>query len=150
MVSMYAMGSLLPLSNSSMGLRFSLRFIFCERSRLNTDAESVEDIVAASRRQVSMGISMFMSEYPESQKMKPPVSSVVSRTPTVESIIPCAMTGLMSRNLVSIPPVNRMMLRAIMPINWASSALSNSRPRPSVPKPMPTSRKSNKVGIPNR
>ena len=53
MVNMYAIGSLLPLSNSSIGRKFSFKFIFCERSKLKTEAESVEDMVAANNIQVS-------------------------------------------------------------------------------------------------
>ena len=50
-VSTYAMGSLLPDSNSSIGLRFSRRCILLPRSTENTDAESVEDMTAESRKQ---------------------------------------------------------------------------------------------------
>ena len=65
MVSMYAMGSLLPLSSSSMGRRLCLRFMRCERRRLNTDAESVDDMVAASRREVVSGREMLVLSHPE-------------------------------------------------------------------------------------
>ena len=42
------MGSLLPLSSSSSGRRFSFSRMRCERRMLNTEAESVDDMVAAS------------------------------------------------------------------------------------------------------
>ena len=51
MVSTYAIGSLLPDSNSSIGPRFCLRCIFLPLRTENTEAESVEDITAASRKQ---------------------------------------------------------------------------------------------------
>lgn len=43
-----------------------------------------------------------------------------------------------------------MMLNAIMPMNCASEALLNCNPSPSLPKSIPTTRKSKRVGIPNR
>ena len=55
MVSIYAIGSLLPLSNSNMGRRLCFRFIFCERRIANTEAESVDDIVAANNNEVVIG-----------------------------------------------------------------------------------------------
>ena len=48
MVSIYAIGSLLPLSSSSMGRKLFFRLMRCVRSVLNTEAESVDDMVAAS------------------------------------------------------------------------------------------------------
>ena len=47
----YAMGSLLPDSSSSIGLRFSLRCMRLPRNTEKTEAESVEDITADSRKQ---------------------------------------------------------------------------------------------------
>ena len=41
------MGSLLPLSNSRMGHSLCFSPMPCERSKLKTDAESVDDMVAA-------------------------------------------------------------------------------------------------------
>ena len=74
---------------------------------LNTVAESVDDIVAASRKQV---ISESWNENtPNSDiaKIKPPVQSVVNSTPTVESVNPGPSTGFISPSLVSTPPVKR-------------------------------------------
>ena len=51
-VSTYAIGSLLPDSSSSKGPRFCLRCFFLPLSTENTDAESVEDITAARRKQL--------------------------------------------------------------------------------------------------
>ena len=82
--------------------------------------------------------------------MKSPVRRVVTSTPTVESRMPWVSTGRISVNLVSIPPVKRMMLSAIMPMNCASVALWNWSPSPSLPKSMPTSRKRSSVGMPKR
>ena len=47
-VRMLAIGSLLPLSNSSSGRMFSLSFSPFDRNIENTEAESVDDITAAS------------------------------------------------------------------------------------------------------
>ena len=54
-VSMYAIGSLLPLSSSSMGRRLYFRFIFCDRKMAKTEAESVDDIVEASKSYTVIG-----------------------------------------------------------------------------------------------
>ncbi len=58
--------------------------------------------------------------------------------------------GFISVNLVSIPPENKIMLRATMPMNCASLALWNCNPNPSLPNSMPTTRKSNNAGTPKR
>ena len=47
------MGSLLPLSSSSMGRRLWRRLMRCVRRMLNTDAESVDDMVAANSNEPS-------------------------------------------------------------------------------------------------
>ena len=57
-VRIYAMGSLLPLSNSNIGLRFCRSPCFFERRIENTEAESVDDMVAASSRAATNDISM--------------------------------------------------------------------------------------------
>ena len=41
----------------------------------------------------------------------------VNNTPIVARVIPSAATGLISSVLVSIPPENNIILRAIIPIN---------------------------------
>ena len=82
--------------------------------------------------------------------MKSPVRVVVSNTPTVDSMMPGRATGRMSDSLVSMPPLKRMMLKAMVPMYWACVALSNWMPIPSVPNSMPATRNINKVGIPNR
>ena len=82
--------------------------------------------------------------------MNHPVNKVVSSTPTVERSIPCVKIGRISWNRVSIPPVNKIMLKAIIPMNWASFALLNWSPNPSLLKSIPTKRKSKRVGMPNR
>ena len=82
--------------------------------------------------------------------MNAPVSKVVRSTPNVDSTMPGLSTGRMSAYFVSMPPEKRMMLNAIIPMNWASDALWNCSPSPSLPNSMPTTRKSSKVGIPNR
>ena len=82
--------------------------------------------------------------------MKSPVKRAVSNTPTVDKTIPGPKIGLISLNFVSIPPEKRMILKATIPINWASLALWNWRPSPSLPNAIPTTRNSNKVGTPKR
>ena len=49
-VSIYAIGSLLPDSNSKSGRRFSFNARFFERKIEKTDAESVDDIVDANNK----------------------------------------------------------------------------------------------------
>ena len=57
--------------------------------------------------------------------MKEPVMKVVASTPNVANTIPGPATGLISATLVSIPPENRMMLNANMPMNWVIFGLLN-------------------------
>ena len=64
------------------------------------------------------------------------------------SIIPGSKTGLISENLVSIPPEKRMMLNAIIPINCVSSGELNDSI--SYPKNTPTPKKSSNAGVPSR
>lgn len=117
---------------------------------LNTEAESVEDIVAASRNEASTESSMFIPDSIARQKMNPPVRSVVIRSATVERRSPGMAIGFISVNFVSIPPVKRIMLNAIMPMNWALLGELNSRPNPSHPNSIPTRRKRRRVGTPKR
>ena len=116
-ISMYAIGSLLPLSNSRRGLRFSFNLIPFDLKIENTDAESVDDIIDASNidsaivrpgKPVNIVVIRYMSK---------PVKSVVKRTPSVESNIPGARTGRISLILVSNPPEKRIILKATFPIN---------------------------------
>ena len=88
MVSTYAIGSLLPLSNSSIGLRLFLRRRPFERKIENTDAESVEDIVAAINIAVRMPTDAEAHVFPSIQKIAKPVIKAVSTTPTVASTTP--------------------------------------------------------------
>jgi hypothetical protein len=116
---------------------------------LKTEAESVEDIVAASNSAVVRDIVSAELKLLPTQKINNPVNKVVRTTPSVESIIPWAIIGLISLYLVSIPPEKRIMLKAIIPMNWASLTLLNCRPRPSLPKSIPTIRKRSNAGNPN-
>ncbi len=150
MVSMYAIGSLLPLSSSRIGLRLFFRFTFLPLSRLNTAAESVEDIVAAISRQVTRGRAIGILSHPEIRYTNPPVRAVVNMTPIVDRASPGARTGFISLILVSRPPVNRMTHNATIPTNCACRTLSNCRPRPSLPNSIPTRRKSRRDGSPKR
>ena len=87
---------------------------------------------------------------PDSHQINNPVKRAVSKTPTVESTIPGPKMGLISLNFVSIPPENKMMLNATIPMNCASLASWNWSPSPSLPNSIPTTRNSNKVGTPKR
>ena len=48
----------------------------------NTDAESVDDMVAASSKEGMSAKCMLVHDMPESHQMNSPVNRVVSRTPT--------------------------------------------------------------------
>ena len=133
-----------------MGRSLFFRPIPCVRNKLNTDAESVDDIVAASNIDTMRESCMSIADHSESAYIKAPVSAVVIITPNVESNIPGPMIGFISLNLVSMPPENRMTLSAIIPMNWASAGLLKYRPRPSLPKAMPVKRNSKSVGMPKR
>ena len=149
-VSIYAIGSLLPLSSSRVLLRLYLRFMFWDLRILNTDAESVDDMVAANNMEVANGRYIFVNSNPEIKKINNPVMTAVKSTPTVDRAIPCQRMGLISLYWVSIPPEKRMMLKAIIPMNCAISTLKKwIMPRPLSPKAIPTIRKSSRDGIPN-
>ena len=93
-----------------------LRFIFCDRSIAKTEAESVDDMVAASNREVVSGKLMLVKLMPDIIQINSPVNKAVSSTPAVDRTTPALIMGLMSAILVSIPPENRMTLRATMPM----------------------------------
>ncbi len=86
-----------------------------------TEAESVDDITAAIRKQPSIELPRRPKYFPKSRWMNPPVSRQVRNTPSVESRIPCRKTGRISATEVEKPPVNRMMVMAKCPMNSASS-----------------------------
>ena len=90
-----------------------------------TEAESVDDIVEASRSDGINAKWMFVHGIPDSQKMKNPVRSAVRSTPAVDRTSPGAITGRIDDSLVDMPPEKRMIHRDIMPINCASSILLN-------------------------
>ena len=133
-----------------MGRRWLRRPTFWLPSMPKTEAESVDDIVAARSRDGMKAKCMFVQSMPESHQMNSPVSSAVRRTPMVESMSPGTMTGRIAESLVPMPPEKRMMQRAIMPMNWAECMLLNWMPTPSVPNAMPTSRKMSSSGSPKR
>ncbi len=116
----------------------------------NTEAESVDDMVEASRSEGSRAKCMFVHGMPESQKINMPESSAVSSTPAVASISPGAITGFMALMLVDMPPEKSMMHRAIMPTNCAVCISLKRMPRPSVPNSMPTIRNTSSKGSPVR
>ena len=144
------MGSLLPLSNSRIGFKPSLRCIFCERKSPKTLAESVEDIVAASSKAIGkLRCIGNEGESVPSQYRKPPKKSVVSKTPTVESIIPGPSIGRISCTFVSKPPEKRITARATVPTNCVRRVSLYSRPSPAEPKSIPVIRKTSSAGTPN-
>ena len=77
----------------------------------------MDDMVDASSREVISGKWIFVQPIPERYQMNKPVKRAVRNTPTVESTIPGDRMGRISLNLVSIPPENKMTLRATIPIN---------------------------------
>jgi len=74
--------------------------------------------------------------------------TAVMTTPAVASTIPGPITGRISENLVSIPPVKRMIQRAIIPTNWVASTEWNEMKL--MPNSIPTPRKKSKAGAPKR
>lgn len=62
----------------------------------NTDAESVEDIVAARSKDVIIGKLMLDQCMPEIHQMNTPVNNAVSNTPAVDRTIPGERIGRMS------------------------------------------------------
>ena len=95
---------MLPLSNSSIGRKLFFNIVPRERSIPNTDAESVDDVVEASRSAVVKPMPNEGTNAPESHHIKKPVNRAVSTTPPVANIIPGRIIGFISRNLVSNPP----------------------------------------------
>ena len=146
MVSTYAIGSFEPLSSSSRGRRFSFNPCFLLRRMEKTEAESVEDIVAASSS--AAGNDTASPTHGAMSVTKPATITAVMTTPAVASTIPGPITGRISDNLVSIPPVKRMMQSAIMPTNWVASTEWNEMKL--MPNSMPTPRKKSKAGAPKR
>lgn len=57
--------------------------------------------------------------HPKTNQIKTPAHKAVSNTPTVESRKPCNIIGFISENFVSIPPENRMIHKATVPMVWA-------------------------------
>ena len=111
-----------------------------------TDAESVEDIVEASSSASTNGISI-PSHGATSHTNEASMNSVMT-TPAVASTTPGPMMGFISENFVSIPPVKRMMHKAIIPTNWVISTERNEMKF--KPNSMPTPRNSNNAGAPKR
>lgn len=116
----------------------------------NTDAESVDDMVAASSSDGNRAKWMLVHDMPDSHHTNRPVISAVRSTPAVDRIRPGRMIGRMADSLVSMPPENRMMHSAIMPMNWAVCMSLNWMPMPSVPNPMPEMRNMSSNGRPIR
>jgi hypothetical protein len=116
----------------------------------NTEAESVDDIVAASRSDGRNAKWILAHSMPDSHRMNRPVMSAVSSTPAVERTRPGMITGLIEESLVPRPPEKSMIQSATMPMNCAVCMSLNWIPRPSVPKAMPTRRNINSNGSPKR
>jgi hypothetical protein len=69
----------------------------------------------------------------------------------IESEMPFQNTGLISSQLVSNPPENKIEFKATIPINCATDALSKwIPPIPSEPANIPTIRKKISAGTPKR
>ena len=67
---------------------------------------------------------------------------------TVASTTPGPMMGFISENFVSIPPVKRIIHKAIIPTNWVIS--TERYEMKFKPNNMPTPRNSNSAGAPKR
>ncbi len=116
----------------------------------NTEAESVDDIVAARSSEGMKAKWILVQLMPDSHQMNSPVMRAVSSTPTEESIKPGRITGRIAESLVPRPPENNMTLSATMPMNWAVCISLNCMPRPSVPNNIPTIRNMSSKGSPKR
>ena len=112
----------------------------------NTEAESVEDIVAASSSASGKEISSPIQG--ATSHTNPASTTAVITTPAVASTTPGPRMGRISWKEVSIPPVKRMMQSEIIPTNCVISTDRNEMK--SRPNSMPTPRKSNSAGAPNR
>ncbi len=116
----------------------------------NTEAESVEDMVEANSREA---VSPKAPPHPVlfvRNQMQSPVVKEVRNTPSVAKTRPGAITGRISWILVSMPPENRMIQSATVPIVCAVSMLSKWIPSPSEPKTIPTHRNNSNAGTPRR
>jgi hypothetical protein len=79
-----------------------------------TEAESVEAIVDANNNET--GKERAKPTQFEKRYINAPTNNAVSATPTVARTTPGPRMGLISENLVSIPPVKRMIHSASIPI----------------------------------
>src|SRR5688572_6942231 len=89
----YAMGSLLPLSNSNKGRKRPFKPTLFERRIENTAAASVEDTIAPS----SKASAQLKSAY---QCTKLPTEPAVMNTPSVDNNNPSPITGFTSSRRV--------------------------------------------------
>ena len=96
-VSIYAHGSLLPLSISNNEAVFSLRLSLRRRNIEKTEAASVHPRIEPSRSASSKG-------RPMTKWQNKPTSMAVTTTPTVESRIARPATGVPSLHFVPKPP----------------------------------------------
>ena len=85
------------------GAQIMLQVHFCERRMANTEAESVDDMVDASKREVINGRWMLVQLMPDSHQINNPVKRAVSSTPAVDKTMPGVNMGFISVNLVSMP-----------------------------------------------
>ena len=96
-VSMYAVGSLLPLSTSSREAVWSRRFSRLERRMENTEAASVEAMTAPSRKLSKVGRD-------RTAQQNSPTSPAVKAVPKEERMAAFPATGLAWLQLVPKPP----------------------------------------------
>src|SRR5690554_6440457 len=115
-VSKYAIGSLLPLSNSNIGRMLFFKIKPLERSMPNTDAESVEEKVEARSIAVAIPIPIDGNIIPDNQYINNPVTKAVKSTPNVDRTIPGQSIGFISLYLVSNPPEKSIIIKQIEPI----------------------------------
>ena len=96
-VSMYAQGSLLPLSTSRSEAVLYFKFNFFDRRIANTDAASVEPTSEPIRK-------LSVQSIPNAKWQKTPVSPDVTTTPAVDSRIAFVATDLACSQFVPNPP----------------------------------------------
>ncbi len=87
-VSIYAIGSLLPLSNSNRGRRLFFKTVPLERNIPKTEAESVDEVVAANNKAVRIPMPKEGINALEIHQTKNPVNIAVITTPTVANTTP--------------------------------------------------------------
>ena len=110
----YAIGSLVPLSSSSILSKLFLIFIFCVLNIENTAAASVDEIIDPKSKD-------NIKSKPNIKWTTIPIINAVMTTPTVDNDSPGLTIGFINLTSVSRPPENIIIIRAKILIVWTSS-----------------------------